>query len=97
MQYLRNLDSRVQFVVLCDEGTSFENLEYFRVETVTVPNSFQPPKAKYKARALEYFRHRKEFNQDTWILHLDEETSIDEHSILSCFDFIERNVEYDYG
>ena len=97
MQYLRKLDSRIQLVVLCGEGANFENLKYFGVETVTVPSSFQPLKAKYKARALEFFRRSKDFSQDTWILHLDEETHADEHCILSCFDFIERSVEYDYG
>lgn len=97
MQYLKDLDSRVQFVVLYDAGSNFESLKYFGVETVVVPNSFQPLKAKYKARALEYFRQIKEFNDDVWILHLDEETNVNDHTILSCFDFIERNVEYDYG
>lgn len=51
----------------------------------------------YKARALEYFRIRAQLGPEDWVLHLDEETLIDEHCIRACIDFIERCPEYNYG
>ena len=97
MHHLRQLDSRMRLVVLSEEGASFDHLKVYGVETVYVPKGYAPSKAKYKARALEYFRMAKELNDDDWVLHLDEETAIDKHCLLTCFDFIERDVKFDYG
>ncbi len=99
MQHLLYLDSRIQFVVLTESGpnTNFPGLKEYGVEVVQVPKSFRPEKAMYKARALEYFRRMKAFGDEDWVLHLDEETAVDDHCVLTCLDFIEREVRWDYG
>ncbi len=62
-----------------------------------VPKSFSPPKAKYKARALEYFRTHIKLTSRDWVLHLDEETFIDAYGINACLNVIERSDKIDYA
>jgi hypothetical protein len=98
MRDLHKVDHRVQLVVLHDVGYSnFDHLRYFGVETIRVPGDFQPRTAKYKARALEFFRRHVNCGDDDWILHLDEETIVDDHCVAACIDFIEREVKHDYA
>jgi hypothetical protein len=62
-----------------------------------VPSSFRPSKARSKARKLEWFRISHELTSDDWVLHIDEEGSIDGHAIEMCYDFIERQEAADLG
>ena len=62
-----------------------------------VPLSFKPSKARSKARKLEWFRISHELKCDDWVLHIDEEGSIDDHTIEMCYDFIERQDVTDLG
>lgn len=82
---------RLQFHILADgHGDNFRRALPSFIEINTVPESFQPQKATYKARALEYFRLEQNLSKDDWVLHLDEESEIDEFVIKTCLDFIER-------
>lgn len=62
-------------------------------QVIQVPNTFKTVQAKYKARALEYFRQSQRLTDQDWILHLDEESKIDYAVVKSCIDFIERGRE----
>lgn len=53
------------------------------------PLTFTAQQARFKARSLEWFRTALQFREDDWILHLDEESVIDKHTIGACIDFIE--------
>ncbi|KAJ5807840.1 hypothetical protein N7474_009109 [Penicillium riverlandense] len=78
------------------------NTEKFREELAPyikvdqVPRVVETKKAMYKARALEYFRQKQRLTRDDWVLHLDEESQIDESVIKTCLDFIERG-HADFG
>lgn len=63
------------------------------LKVVQVPSTFKTVQAKYKARALEYFRQSQRLTDQDWILHLDEESKIDYAVVKSCIDFIERGHE----
>lgn len=92
---LDEVDDRIRFFVVLDNGLGNElrdSLPSF-VELTVVPDTFVTKKAKYKARALEYLRQSQQLTQDDWVLHLDEESMIDEAVIKSCVDFIERGNE----
>ena len=95
MRHLQGLHRNVKLVVLVDGEQSIDNL--FGVENVCVPASFAPSRAKYKARALEYFRLVKGLDDQDWTLHLDEETIVDEHCLSACIDFIKHETMFDYG
>ncbi len=56
-----------------------------------VPHSFKTRFAKYKARALEYFRIKMHLSDCDWVLHLDEESVIDPDSLTACIDFCRRS------
>jgi len=60
------------------------------VNVILVPPSFKPPKAMYKARALEYGRIAMNLGPEDWVLHLDEETQVDAFAVRACLDFVER-------
>ncbi|KOS36390.1 hypothetical protein ACN38_g12870 [Penicillium nordicum] len=63
------------------------------VNVVSAPASFQPAHAKYKGRALEWCRLHWKLSELDWVLHLDEETEIDEYLVQAYLDFIERETE----
>jgi hypothetical protein len=89
---LRDIDIRLTFHVILDQTISLKlkmGLPKF-VDIIVVPPNFQPPKAKYKARALEYARVAMNLGPDDWVLHLDEETQIDDFAVRTCLDFVER-------
>lgn len=89
---LRRVDSRIRFQIIVDQELREElekNVPDF-VEVLLVPKSFAPPKARYKARALEYARLAQNLTSDDWVLHLDEETQLDEFAVKACLEFIER-------
>ena len=84
----------VKFHVLVDSESS-EELEqqlppYVIVDQV--PKSFSVKKAKYKARAQEYFRLKYKFSKEDWVLHLDEESEMDDRALQTTLDFIERGT-----
>ncbi|KAJ3339008.1 hypothetical protein HDU91_001082 [Kappamyces sp. JEL0680] len=85
MEHLNAYHPSVEVVVLTDEPYVYPDLNH-----VMTPSSFKSPKgiAKYKARALEYFRLHKQLNDYDWCLHLDEESVIDGESLRRCFDLI---------
>lgn len=84
----------LQFHVLVDGGNGLKFKEalpsYIHIDDV--PDSFKPKNAKYKARALEFFRQKHNLTKNDWVLHLDEESEIDEYVIETCLDFIERGT-----
>ena len=82
-------------MVLTDAPCSAELLGLgLRVEIT--PATFGAQEARFKARSLEWFRTALKFRDDDWILHLDEESVIDKHTIGACIDFIERG-KHDIG
>ena len=89
---LRHLDKRIRFHIALDSGTQLATSEelppYIYVNTV--PTSYKPQNARYKARALEYFRIQAQLDEDDWVLHLDEETQLDAYAVKAVLDFIER-------
>ncbi|KAJ5864995.1 uncharacterized protein N7529_006911 [Penicillium soppii] len=86
--------SSVSFHVILDscEDRFKAKLPRF-VNIVKVPASFQPDHAKYKGRALEWCRQLWKLSDQDWVLHLDEETEIDEYLVNACLNFIERGTE----
>jgi hypothetical protein len=96
MRHLQKLDPRIRLCIITDEPSDalFRDLE---VEIIATPASFKPAKALYKARALEWFRISSELQDDEWVLHLDEETIADEHTVKSCIQFIEEETDFELG
>ena len=93
MEHLQHLHKSIELVVLTDEPFSYPDLN-----NVVCPTEFEPPngKAKYKARALEYFRIKKKLTPYDWVLHLDEESQIDAESLKNCFNFV-RYEKHEIG
>lgn len=89
-----DLDTRIELHLLTEEDTahSFES-SYDTFNITAVPLNFSPSKAKHKARALEYFRLSTDLGPDDWVLHLDEETMVDEHCLRTCLDFLHRRQD----
>jgi hypothetical protein len=86
----------LRFHVLVDNNHNVDDLRHALasyVEVDQVPSSFRPARARYKARVLENFRRKQEPTEDDWVLHLDEESEIDEYALRTCLDFIERGTE----
>ncbi|TID19143.1 glycosyltransferase family 2 protein [Venturia nashicola] len=89
---LRQVNSRIRFQIIIDREIREELKRQVPdfVEVLLVPKDFAPPKAMYKARALEFARLAQQLTSDDWVLHLDEETQLDEFAVRACLDFIER-------
>lgn len=86
---------KLQFHVVVDDENSADfcrELPSF-IKVITIPASFSTKQAKYKARALEFYRQREGLTAQDWVLHLDEESRIDAAVVKSCLDFIERGDE----
>ena len=66
------------------------------VPHLLVPPEFQTRHARYKARALEYFRQQQRFGPGDWVLHLDEESVVDSRTVAACQDYCRRSP-YIYG
>lgn len=96
MLRLRAIDPRVRISLITDEPKDqlFLDLD---VDLICTPKSYTPKKALYKARALEYFRTSVGLRDDDWVLHLDEETVIDEHTVKAAIQFIEEEKGYHLG
>jgi hypothetical protein len=61
-----------------------------------VPATFRARCARYKARALEYFRQQQRFGPGDWVLHLDEESVLDARGLRACEEYCRRSP-YLYG
>ena len=71
--------------VVYEEPSDFDHLRCFEVDLLQVPFTFNPAKAKYKARGLQYFGQSMKLDENDWVFHLDEETLVDEYAILACW------------
>jgi hypothetical protein len=74
---------RVELCVVTDHALDIPHL--------LVPADFRTRHARYKARALEYFRQQQRFGPGGWVLHLDEESVLDAHGLRACLDYCERS------
>jgi hypothetical protein len=83
-------------VILTDEPND-KAFKGSGLQLVTVPRFFVASRAKYKARALEYFRTALVLTPDDWVLHLDEESIVDAQAIQRCYNFIRHEVDFDIG
>ncbi|KAI0535646.1 glycosyltransferase like family 2-domain-containing protein [Xylaria digitata] len=93
-----SIDPRISFHVLTEETkvSRFNHLPH-SVKIHGTQIEFKPSRAKYKARSLEWFRINMKIRDDDWILHIDEETTIDEYLVRTCVDFITRQGDKDVG
>ncbi|KAH9457125.1 hypothetical protein MJO28_011336 [Puccinia striiformis f. sp. tritici] len=83
----------VKVIVLTDEPYVYPDLQ-----NIVCPKSYNSPlgKAKYKARALDYFRYHVSLGVYDWILHMDEESTTDGESLRRCIEFI-RYTPHHFG
>jgi cellulose synthase/poly-beta-1,6-N-acetylglucosamine synthase-like glycosyltransferase len=90
---------RVSLHIVTEERNAgvFYGLFRDHVRIHAVPSAYRALKAKYKARSLEWFRQKMELQDDDWVLHLDEETILDEYAIKTCLDFMTKQTETDVG
>ncbi|RKO89675.1 glycosyl transferase family group 2-domain-containing protein [Blyttiomyces helicus] len=91
-KHLERLHPCVRVHVLTDEPYFFENLNCY-----TCPKSFRTANSKYKARALEWYRQTMRYTEHDWILHLDEESVIDDESVKRVLEFIWFEKECTWG
>lgn len=62
------------------------------VRTITVPSDYQTPNgSRFKARALHYALTHSSISDDTWIVHLDEETQPTSSGIKGICKFIHES------
>lgn len=97
LQILVNQNSRVQCFLVVDGNEVLKDFDLLGIDIVRVPDDFSPSKAMHKARALEFFRSTMQLRADDWVMHLDEETTIDQHCLNASIDFIERKTGLDIG
>ncbi|KAI8819193.1 glycosyl transferase family group 2-domain-containing protein [Fimicolochytrium jonesii] len=91
-KHLELLDPCVRVHVLTDEPNFFEGINCY-----TCPKSFTTSRSKYKARALEWYRQTMRYTEHDWILHLDEESVIDDESVARILEFVKWKKEYTWG
>ncbi|RKO88787.1 glycosyl transferase family group 2-domain-containing protein [Blyttiomyces helicus] len=91
-KHLERLHPAVRVHVLTDEPYSFESINCY-----TCPKTFKTASSKYKARALEWYRQTMQYTEHDWILHLDEESVIDDESVRRVLDFIFYEHECSWG
>lgn len=97
LQSLRDLDQvdeRVTFHLLTtdDKVVKLQRLVDKPICLEAVPAGFRPTKARFKARSLEWFRLSRRLGDSDWVLHLDEETIIDQYALSVCINFIEQST-----
>jgi len=91
-KHLERLHPCVRVHVLTDEPYFFENINCY-----TCPRSFKTAGSKYKARALEWYRQTMRYTEHDWVLHLDEESVIDDESVKRVLEFIWYEHDYHWG
>jgi hypothetical protein len=91
-RHLEELDPCIRVHILCDEPNYFEDINCF-----ACPKNFTTRNSKYKARALEWYRQTMKYTEYDWILHLDEESVIDDKSVERVLDFVKYETDYQWG
>ncbi|ORY35995.1 hypothetical protein BCR33DRAFT_702019 [Rhizoclosmatium globosum] len=91
-KHLESFHSSIRVHVLTDEPYFFEGINCY-----TCPKAFSTGNSKYKARALEWYRQTMKFTEHDWILHLDEESVIDDESVKRVLEFIWYEKDYHFG
>ncbi|KAJ3010724.1 UNVERIFIED_CONTAM: hypothetical protein HDU68_002005 [Siphonaria sp. JEL0065] len=91
-KHLERLHPAIRVHVLTDEPYFFEGINCY-----TCPKAFTSGCSKYKARALEWYRQTMNFTEFDWVLHLDEESVIDDESVKRIMDFIFYEKDYHFG
>ena len=91
-KHLERLHPCIRVHVLTDEPYFFENINCY-----TCPKSFRTANSKYKARALEWYRQTMRYTEHDWVLHLDEESVIDDESVKRILEFIWYEHDYHWG
>ncbi|KAJ3115218.1 hypothetical protein HDU96_001002 [Phlyctochytrium bullatum] len=91
-KHLERLHPCVRVHVLTDEPFFFENINCY-----TCPKAFVSGNSKYKARALEWYRQTMRYTEYDWVLHLDEESVIDDESVRQILEFIWYQTDYHFG
>ncbi|KAJ3185471.1 hypothetical protein HDU87_000092 [Geranomyces variabilis] len=91
-KHLERLHPCVRVHVLTDEPYFFENINCY-----TCPKNFTTANSKYKARALEWYRQTMRYTEHDWVLHLDEESVIDDESVKRVLEFIWYERECTWG
>jgi hypothetical protein len=83
-EHLRPLmDERMRLDVVTDLPVDLPHIR--------VPDEFSTGRARFKARALEYYRLVMNLSRDDWVLHLDEETVLDRDDLEACIRFCKRS------
>ncbi|KAI9344594.1 hypothetical protein BDR26DRAFT_932643 [Obelidium mucronatum] len=87
------------YIVTVTKGDNREMNPTFSKESTATPcpKNFTTGNSKYKARALEWYRQTMKFTEHDWILHLDEESVIDDESVKRCLEFIWYEKDYHFG
>ncbi|TPX40949.1 hypothetical protein SeMB42_g05812 [Synchytrium endobioticum] len=91
-KHLERLHPCIRVHVLTDEPYFFENINCY-----TCPKLFSTGQSKYKARALEWYRQTMKYTEYDWILHLDEESVVDDETVRRILDFIWYEKAYHWG
>ena len=91
-KHLERLHPCVRVHVLTDEPYFFENINCY-----TCPKAFQTRGSKYKARALEWYRQTMRYTEHDWVLHLDEESVVDDETVKRILEFIWYEHDYHWG
>lgn len=93
------IDPRVSLHILTEERNvgNFHGRYENHVGIHGVPGTYVPRVARHKARSMEWFRINMELQDDDWVLHIDEETMIDEYVVQKCIDFITRQDHDEIG
>ena len=90
--FYQEIDTRISIHVVTTEDKTEQFVGAFGPDIVLhgVPRTFQPTKALYKARKLEWFRLFLALGPRDWVMHLDEETMIDKLALKTSLDFVQR-------
>ncbi|KAI8809145.1 glycosyl transferase family group 2-domain-containing protein [Cladochytrium replicatum] len=91
-RHLERLHPSIRVHVLTDEPYFFENINCY-----TCPKAFSTARSKYKARALDWYRQTMRYTEHDWVLHLDEESVIDDESVRRTLEFIWYETEFHMG
>ncbi|KAJ1554748.1 hypothetical protein HK096_002014, partial [Nowakowskiella sp. JEL0078] len=91
-RHLETIHPSVRVHVLTDEPFFFENINCY-----TCPKGFSTNRSKYKARALEWYRQTMAYTEYDWVLHLDEESVIDDESVRRVLEFIWYETDMHMG
>jgi hypothetical protein len=90
----------------CKKNSYCKEFREIGFNVIEVPKDYSPPRAKYKARALNYaIQQTKNINEDHWNWHGDEETRCSESLVYGILQFILENkhvagfglIVYDIG